>query len=255
MRKGSIAPGLHEIPLLRVKAHAVIEADGITLIDSGHAGSLPAIERALGGLGASMAEVRRLICTHGHPDHAGSARAIADRGIEVFIHPADAENLEVGLSDVLRHPSRGRIFAAMTPPLVAFRPLSDGDLLPVMGGLRVVHTPGHTPGSVCLFAPRDGVLFVGDTLERGSGAPRTRAPVQRRSRRWPATGATVAALDVKTIIFSHYPPSRRGPKDPRRVGRRGSDQSRHSGEVRGAAVETLMDLWRRAATVMVTGRS
>ena len=207
MRKGSIASGLHEIPLLRVKAHAVIEADGITLIDSGHAGSLPAIERALGRLGASIADVRRLICTHGHPDHAGSARAIADRGIEVFIHPADAENLEVGLSDVVRHPSRGRIFAAMTPPLVAFRPLSDGDQLPVMGGLRMVHTPGHTPGSVCLFAPRDGVLFVGDALQRRFGRASyasglysddpamARESVQR-----------LAALDVKTIVFSHFPP-------------------------------------------------
>jgi glyoxylase-like metal-dependent hydrolase (beta-lactamase superfamily II) len=211
MRHRSIAPGLHEIQLLRVKAHAVIDGDGITLIDSGHAGSLPAIERALAGLDASLADVRRLICTHGHPDHAGSARAIADRGIEVFIHPADAENLEVGLGDVVRHPTRGRIFAAMTPPLVTFHPLSDGDVLPVMGGLRVIHTPGHTPGSVCLFAPRDGVLFVGDTLQRRFGRASYASglysddPAMARD-----SVQRLAELDVTTIVFSHFPPIREG---------------------------------------------
>jgi glyoxylase-like metal-dependent hydrolase (beta-lactamase superfamily II) len=214
MGQRGLPADLHEIRLLRVKAHAVIDGSEITLIDSGHAGSVPAIERALAGLGASIADVRRLICTHGHPDHAGSARALADRGIEVFIHSADAENLEVGLGDVVRRPSRGRIFAAMTPPLLGFTPLADGDVLPVLGGLRVIHTPGHTPGSVCLFAPRDGILFVGDTLQRRFGRvsyasalysddpEMARDSVQR-----------LASLDVRTIVFSHFPPLREGARE------------------------------------------
>jgi glyoxylase-like metal-dependent hydrolase (beta-lactamase superfamily II) len=124
----------------------------------------------------------------------------------VDIHPADAANLEVGFADAVRRPSRGRIFAAMTPPLMTFTPLEDGEILPVLGGLEVVHTPGHTPGSVCLFAERDGTLFVGDVLQRRFGRvsfasalysddpAAARASVQRLTR-----------LRVKTIVFSHYP--------------------------------------------------
>ena len=48
-------------------------------------------------------------------------------------------------------------------------PIEDGDVLPVLGGLEVVHTPGHTPGSVCLYGARDRVLFVGDVLQRRRG--------------------------------------------------------------------------------------
>ncbi len=201
-----VVPGVHEIQLLRVKAHAILADDGVTLIDSGYAGSLPRIERSLADLGRTVDHVRRVVCTHGHPDHAGGARAFADLGVEVFIHPADAANLEVGFADAVRRPSRGRIFAAMTPPLPHSTPLADGDVLPVLDGLEVIHTPGHTPGSVCLFAAAHGVLFVGDVLQRRFGRvsfasglysddPATaRSSVQRLSR-----------LRVKSIVFAHYP--------------------------------------------------
>lgn len=202
-----VVPGVHEIQLQRVKAHAILDDDGVTLIDTGYAGSLPRIERGLADLGRSVSDVRRVVCTHGHPDHAGSARAFADLGIEVLIHPADAVNLDIGFGDAVRRPSRGRIFAAMTPPLARFTPLEDGAVLPVLGGLEVIHTPGHTPGSVCLFAPRDGALFVGDTLQRRFGRvsyasglysddpAMARASVQR-----------LAQLGVSSIVFSHWAP-------------------------------------------------
>lgn len=207
MIQSEIAPNLHAIQLLRVKVHAILEGDGVSLIDTGYAGSLPRLIKALAGLGRTVADVRRVICTHGHPDHAGGARALARLGVEILIHPADAVNLDLSLRSAIRSPSRGRLFAAITPPLPAFTPLEDGDVLPVLGGLEVIHTPGHTPGSVCLFAPRGGLLFVGDALQRRFGrvSPASglysddpaaaRASVQR-----------LAGLDVKTLVFSHYPP-------------------------------------------------
>jgi glyoxylase-like metal-dependent hydrolase (beta-lactamase superfamily II) len=198
---------VHEIDLFRVRSHAIVEDDGVTLIDAGRAGSLDRIQRGLEVIGVSIDDVRRVICTHGHPDHAGGARALADRGIDVLIHPADAANLQIGYRDVARHPSRGRIFAAMTPPLDTSLPIVDGDVLPILGGLEVVHTPGHTPGSVCLYAQRDGLLFVGDALQHRFGrvsfasglysddAAEARSSVKR-----------MAALDVMAIVFAHYPP-------------------------------------------------
>jgi glyoxylase-like metal-dependent hydrolase (beta-lactamase superfamily II) len=130
------------------------------------------------------------------------------------MHPADIDRMAVTPSEALRSPSRGRVFAAMTPVPRRTVPVNEGDVLPVLGGLHVIHTPGHTPGSICLYAPRDGLLFVGDVLQARFGrvgfASRlysddyalARASVQR-----------LADLHVETIVFSHFPPWRRGAQD------------------------------------------
>jgi glyoxylase-like metal-dependent hydrolase (beta-lactamase superfamily II) len=193
------------VQLRRVRAHLIVEPE-LTLIDCGYAGSVEQIRQAIQANGRSMDELARVICTHGHPDHAGGARALAEAGIPILMHPADARALETTWRDVVRRPSRGRVFAAMTPVPPATVPIEDGQVLPVLGGLEVIHTPGHTPGSVCLYGRRDRVLFVGDTLEARFGRVTyasslysddialARRQVQR-----------LASLDVETIIFSHYP--------------------------------------------------
>ncbi len=200
-----IAPDVHAIHLTSVRVHAILE-DEITLIDAGLPGSRRGIERYLARVGRSLDEVRRVIITHGHPDHAGGARELARRGVELLMHPADAEGLRVGLADAIRHPSRGRFFAAVTPRPAAVTPVGDGDVLPVLGGLRVVHTPGHTPGSICLYGIRDRILFTGDVLQRRRGRvsfasglysddhAAARRSVQR-----------LARLDVQMIVFAHFP--------------------------------------------------
>jgi len=128
------------------------------------------------------------------------------------MHPADFEGLQVDVRGVLQRPTRGRLFASMTPSPDATTPLVDGDVLPVAGGLEVVHTPGHTPGSICLYARRDRLLFVGDVLQRrrngevifasslySDDVAASRASVHR-----------LATLDVEMIVFSHYSPVRAG---------------------------------------------
>ena len=71
----------------------------------------------------------------------------------------------------------------------------------------MIHTPGHTPGSVCLWAPRDGLLFTGDVLQRRFGrvvfASSLFSDDVRAARR---SVQRLAALDVKAIVFGHYPP-------------------------------------------------
>jgi glyoxylase-like metal-dependent hydrolase (beta-lactamase superfamily II) len=203
--RGAVIPDIASIQLTRVKAHVILERE-LTLIDCGYAGSMPRIRSAIESHGRSFEELARVICTHGHPDHAGAAREIASAGVPILIHPDDARNLSTTWGDVVRRPSRGRVFAAMTPLPAETQPLEDGEVLPVLGGLEVIHTPGHTPGSVCLYGRRDRVLFVGDTLEARFGrvtfasslysddVASARRQVQR-----------LAGLDVGTIIFSHYP--------------------------------------------------
>jgi len=193
-----------EIQLTRVKAHLILESD-LTLIDCGYAGQAPRLRGAIEARGRDSGELRRIVITHGHPDHAGSAREFAVSGVPILIHPADAARLATTWLDVARRPTRGGVFSAMTPEPPAFQPVEDGDVLPVLGGLRVVHTPGHTPGSICLYGARDRVLFVGDALQRRFGR------VSFASRLYSDSYATarrsvkrLAQLDVNAIVFSHF---------------------------------------------------
>jgi glyoxylase-like metal-dependent hydrolase (beta-lactamase superfamily II) len=193
-----------EIQLTRVKAHLVLERE-LSLIDCGYAGSRPRIVRAIQALDRDPADLVRVLITHGHPDHAGSARELAEAGATILIHPADAANLAITWRDVVARPTRGRVFSAMTPLPPTFRPIEDGEILPLLGGLRVIHTPGHTPGSVCLYGKRDRVLFVGDALQRRFGRVSyasglysdDHAAARRAVKR-------LAELDVKTLVFSHF---------------------------------------------------
>lgn len=201
---------LVEIQLTRVKAHLVLEPQ-LSLIDCGYAGSGPRIVRAIRAQGRSAEDLERVVITHGHPDHAGSSRELAQQGAAILIHPADAAALRTTWRDVLQRPTRGRVFAAMTPDLPAFEPIEEGDVLPMLGGLRVIHTPGHTPGSVCLYGARDRVLFVGDTLQRrfgrvsfASGLYSDDHPAARRSVK------RLAELDVEMVVFSHFAPLEEG---------------------------------------------
>lgn len=199
-------PGVVEIALTRVRAHLLVD-DELALVDTGLARSAARIEKAVQEQGRSLDELRRVILTHGHPDHAGSARDLADRGATILIHPADGDNLRTTWADVARRPSRSAVFAAMTPQPPDLQPIEDGDVLPVLGGLRVIHTPGHTPGSICLYGARDRVLFVGDSLQRRFGrlsfASTVYSDDPAQNRR---SMARLLDLDIAAIVFSHYAP-------------------------------------------------
>lgn len=193
-----------EIQLTRVKAHLILEPE-LAMIDCGYAASHQRIAKAIAAHGRTIQQLARVVITHGHPDHAGSARVLAEAGIPILIHPADADRLRTTWRDALRNPSRGRVFSAMTPEPPDVVPIEEGDVLPILGGLRVIHTPGHTPGSVCLFGARDRILFVGDTLQRRFG--RVSFASALYSDDYAAARRAVkrlAELDVQTIVFSHF---------------------------------------------------
>ena len=206
-----IAPGAHAVRLLNVYAFLVDEPQ-LTLIDAGLIGSGGRVQRHIERLGRSLDDLARIICTHAHPDHIGGVRELAgERDVEVLMHPADLDGLSVTLRDAVANRNRGQLIAYFTRHPGEATPVTDGQVLPILGGLRVVHTPGHTPGSICLYAERHKLLFVGDTLQviRGkvtfaSTVFSEDLPLARSS------VARMAALDVETIAFSHYPPWRAG---------------------------------------------
>jgi glyoxylase-like metal-dependent hydrolase (beta-lactamase superfamily II) len=190
-----VAPGVHSIPLIGANAYAILE-DEITVIDAGMRGSLPRLHAAIRALGRSPAEIARFVVTHAHPDHIGGVG-----GAEVFVHPADrGRAVRFNAGTVARRVAVRRI--GSTTDLV------DDAVVPALGGLRVLHTPGHTPGSVCLYAGRDGLLFTGDAVWCDA-----RGMLQRPNRYWSedlraarVSIERLAALDAGTILFGHLPP-------------------------------------------------
>jgi glyoxylase-like metal-dependent hydrolase (beta-lactamase superfamily II) len=206
-----IAPGVHAVRLLNVYAFLIAEPR-MTLIDAGLIGSARRVQRYVQRIGRTLDDIERIICTHAHPDHIGGVRELAgEREVEVLMHPADLDGLSVSLRDAVANRNRGQLIAYFTRHPGEATPVEDGQVLPILGGLRVVHTPGHTPGSICLYAKRHKLLFVGDTLQviRGkvtfaSSVFSEDLPLAR------ASVARMAELDVETIAFSHYPPWRDG---------------------------------------------
>jgi glyoxylase-like metal-dependent hydrolase (beta-lactamase superfamily II) len=97
---------------------------------------------------------RRLVgvlCTHAHDDHVTAARELAERfSSPVRLHPDD------------------EVLWRQTYPHFDFEPLADGEEISIAGSaLRVLHTPGHSPGAVCFHSPALGAVFSGDTLFQG----------------------------------------------------------------------------------------
>ncbi|WP_089114658.1 MBL fold metallo-hydrolase [Streptomyces sp. SS07] len=115
------------------------------VIDAAH--DAAAIEAALGGR-----TLRAIVCTHAHNDHIDAAPALAAAtGAPILLHPDD---LPLWLKTHPEHTPDGA--------------LTDGQELTVADTtLTVLHTPGHAPGAVCLYAPELGTVFTGDTLFQG----------------------------------------------------------------------------------------
>ncbi|MBT2479327.1 MBL fold metallo-hydrolase [Streptomyces sp. ISL-94] len=119
--------------------------DEVVVIDAAH--DAEAIVAAVGDRRLSA-----VVCTHAHDDHVNAAPEVADRtGAPILLHPDDQVLWK------MTHPNR-------RPD----RAVADGERIEVAGTfLRVLHTPGHAPGAVCLYAPGLGALFSGDTLFAG----------------------------------------------------------------------------------------
>ena len=162
--------GHHLFQLTRLGAFnsfLVREEDGLTAVDTNMGGSAPGILAVAQRLGLPL---RRVVLTHSHSDHVGSLDALHALlpGAEVLISAREARLLggERALDLGERKPGarlRGGYVKCSTLPTCL---LADGERV---GSLRVMMTPGHTPGHLALLDERDGTLIAGDALQTQAG--------------------------------------------------------------------------------------
>lgn len=209
-----VLPRLWRIRTRGAYSYLVLD-DDVTLIDAGTPGSAPGILQTLSALGRSPDEIRTVIITHYHFDHIGGLPEL-QRYIPAAsaVHRAEADAVE---SDVcLPNPFTNQLLGRLADPYLERKDpgcarvdirLEDGDELPGLGGIRIIHTPGHTPGSVSLHFPELGAIIVGDAMQFRFGrlALPNRLFTQDMHE---AIGSIrkLARLDFDTLCFSHYRP-------------------------------------------------
>jgi len=167
-----ILPLIHRVEATRGANVFLLVDQTLALIDTGFAGNAERIIAYIRKIGRQPQELSHIILTHNHPDHAGSANQLKPlTGASIMAHPADA--IMVADQEDTLASSRGPIppwFASMLTSLShsahikADVFINEGDMIPFLGGLRVLHTPGHTPGSICLFLEKQNAIFVGDVV-------------------------------------------------------------------------------------------
>jgi glyoxylase-like metal-dependent hydrolase (beta-lactamase superfamily II) len=218
-----IAKGLHRIGSDLVNSYLVIDGDGVTIIDAGLPRYWQLLDGELARLGLTLDDVRALILTHGDSDHIGFAgRLSRDKGIRAYLHPADNDRarLEVkkpsrGWGPVKAGPLAGFLWYSArkgglrSRPAGELQPAEDGQVLDVPGTPRIIHAPGHTPGSIAVHVPAADALFIGDTMTTRSvltgvtgpkPAPFTLEPGQAM-----ASLARIGDVDATWVLPGHGP--------------------------------------------------
>lgn len=161
--KISVGP---DITLERFVYAFTICSQRICLIDSGVAGAERLVFDAIRHNGRSAGEISQIVLTHSHPDHIGAGRAIRQvTRCAVAAHPAEKAWIEDVELQCRQRPVPG--FGVLVGGSVKVdRELADGDVMDLGGKLKleVLHTPGHSAGSISLRLLPDNVLFCGDAI-------------------------------------------------------------------------------------------
>ena len=173
-----IIPRVHLVPNVIANPYLIMDADGLTLIDAGLPGSAGKILRYITEQGRAPSELKRIIITHADLDHTGGLAALRKASqARVYASAIEADAMASGRASRKLKPRSflrrlllavaGRLVKAPAVPTDEI--VQEGQVLPVLGGLQVMQTPGQTPGHISLFSPSTGVLFTGDSIVTRGG--------------------------------------------------------------------------------------
>ena len=213
-----VVPGVYQLRAIGARVTALLNDDGVVLVDAGGRGSPRLIAAGLRAVDSSMDRVRLVVLTHYHPDHVGGlANLVKAASAKVAAHQQESGILNG--KDQVPSPFHNPILAKATQPFMSLLygrpvqvdyPLKDGDTLPMAEDIHLIHTPGHTPGSMCLYLASKKVLIVGDALEYRS--QKLSPPARSFTHDFMQARESLKkllALDFDIMCFSHFPPLRR----------------------------------------------
>lgn len=219
-----LAPSLHRVGSDMVNVYLVEDERGVTLIDAGIPGLWDELITELTTMGRSVSDIRGVILTHGDTDHLGFAERLRqETGTPIYVHEADAAQARG--EHEKKNPPWGKLKIGPTVSFLWYagrrgglrvHPVSDvvtvqnGQTLDLPGDPRVIHTPGHSPGSIAIHSAPVDALFVGDAMTTrhvltGASGPQP-APFTLSPEEAMASLGKWEGLDARWVLPGHGPP-------------------------------------------------
>ena len=202
----------------RVIATAILQgADGVTLIDPGPTSCLPVLESGLRDRGLTLRDVRTVLLTHIHLDHAGATGTIAERvpGVGVYVHARGAPHM-IDPAKLLASATRlwgdrmDAVWGAFQPvPAANVSVLQGGERLELAGrAIRVAYTPGHAKHHVSYLDEHAGMAYVGDTagVRVGDYLIAPTPPPDIDIEAWQQSLDTIDAWQPVSLFLTHFGP-------------------------------------------------
>jgi glyoxylase-like metal-dependent hydrolase (beta-lactamase superfamily II) len=221
----SVIPGVYQISHRIVNSFIIDGDEGVTLIDTGLPRLHRTIVRALPEIGRSISDISAIVLTHSHRDHTGGAAALkAESGASVYASARDSAAIRgdepIPVPPVAeQHPLLKPLFDMLPSPrpVDVEHTVGESEVCELPADLRVIDTPGHTPGHVSYLLDRQGgLVIVGDAAiaKRGS------VKLGWLNRGEPACAASIghiAEYDFETAAFGHAAPLRPAASDAFRI--------------------------------------
>ena len=213
-----VAKGVYLISAGRSNSYLLV-GEGLTLIDAGMPGEEKSVIHYIKKIGRTLKELNHILITHAHMDHMGSLAALKQAsGAKVVASREEADYIQGAKKTwtMGREGFGGKLFKTALffmetfvfkyKPSVVDVPCQGGEVIECFGGIQVIASPGHSPGSLSYYQQEKKILFTGDAL---SGVSGLRLPPRLGCADYPGALRSVkrlAELDFETCLFGHGDP-------------------------------------------------
>lgn len=206
-----ITDNVYIVPGVIANPYIIVDTDGLTIIDAGLPRTDKKILAYITSLGKSASDIKRIILTHSDLDHVGGLSALQKAtGARTYASKIEADAIARGKAsrEIKGGSIMRKVLFAVIGPFFKATPFQVDEILTegqVVNGLRVLETPGHTPGHISLFSESTGVLFCGDSMVSENGLQDSRPAVTWDQAKAKESVAKQAQLGARIVCSGHGP--------------------------------------------------